>query len=751
MRFVRYILPLLAASGLVASGRPGLPDPSTARAQAALARLPLRFERNAGQWNSAVRYAAHGDGYSVMFTAAGPSIVLAEGQRVDLALLGGNAAPEIEGQNRVPQRTDYFIGAKDKWRTSVPVFSRIVYRGVYPGIDVAYYGSASCIEYDFQIAPGADPSDIRLHVYGADRVSVGEQGDLTIDAGGSQLLQKLPAVYQSDPRTGDRRIVEGSYRVLGSNEVGFRLAKYDRAKPLVIDPLLVYSSYWGGTAADQVNAVKAGPNGQLYIVGRTLTSDLVATVANYAAQNVRVYLNDMFILVLDTTAAGNYSTVYLSYLGGTGDDYPTAMDLDYLGNLYITGYTTSGDFPMAGNSVQITPLSTTSNAFAVEFNPAAAGTDALVYSTYVGGSLDNRAYGIAAGGNGLIYLIGSTNSVDFPVTANAYSSVLWGSQDAFLCKIDTGTALMAYATYIGGEDIDDGRAIAVDARGRVFFAVATQSASFPLGYLPGEFPYRTTLAGVRNTVVGLIDMTKSGNPSLVFDSYFGGTSIDEVQRIAVTPNGNVVLTGYTLSQDFPVTPDALQHAPHGGSDVFVTVVNMAPPTPSQFLVYSTYLGGSGDDVAYDVAADTAGNIYLAGYTMSPDFPTTPDAVVSHYGNGIDIFVVKLQPGVSGTKGMLFSTYIGDVGLHVPTCLTLGYSGQVFVGGYTNLGLPAAGANANVYAGGYSDGFVLALAQLAGQPVPTAVSAAPSRLQPPATPEQKRSSPDHPGSVNSDRR
>ena len=631
------------------------------------------------------------------------------------------------------------------------MFSRLVYRDVYPGIDVAYYGNASSIEYDFQIAPGADPSSIRLHVYGADRVSIGEQGDLTIAAGGSQLLQKLPAVYQADPRTGERRMVEGSYQLLGPDEVGFRLANYDRAKPLVIDPYLVYSSYWGGTAADQINAVKAGPNGLLYVVGKTLTSDLVATVANYSALNVRVYLNDLFILVLDTTATGNYSTNYLSYLGGTGDDNPTSMDLDYLGNLYITGYTTSADFPMAGNSVETSPLSPTSNAFVVEFNPSAAGSDALVYSTFLGGSLDNWGYGIAAGGNGLIYVIGSTTSVDFPVTANAYSAVLWGPQDAFLCKIDTGTALLAYATYLGGEDIDDGRAITVDASGHVYFAVGTQSTQFPLGYRPGEFPYRTTSVGVRNTVVGMMDMTQTGNPSLVFDSYFGGTDVDEVQKIALAANGNLLVTGYTLSQDFPVTIDAFQHVPHGASDIFVTEVNLAPPTPSAFLVYSTYLGGSDADVAYDIAGDTAGNIYLTGYTTSTDFPITPDALVSQWGQGVDLFVTKLRPGVSGLKALLFSTYIGDQGFHVGTCLTLGYSGQVFVGGYTNLGLPAAGANANVFGGGYSDGFVLALTQLAGQPVPSAVSAAPSRLQIPAIPDLKRNAaPDHPGSVTLDK-
>lgn len=715
---------------------------ATARAQTTLTRLPLRFEANLGQWNPAVRYAARGDRYSVLLTAAGPSLAFGGARRVDLSLDGSNPAPEIDAAGRSPVRTDYFIGSKDRWRTNVPLFSRVVYRGVYPGIDVAYYGNASRLEYDFRLEPGADPSAIRLRIDGADGVTVGKEGDLVIETASGQLLQKLLSIYQADPRTGVRRPVRGRYALLAPHLVGFRVDRYDRSRPLVIDPYLVYSSYWGGQAADQINAVKVDARGLLYLVGSTLSVDLPVTGSAYAptlneVNEVSAY--DVFIAVLDTTAAGDYSLQYLSYLGGSGDDFATGMDLDASGNLYIVGTTASPDFPMTGASVQAIEVSPTHNAFVAEFNPSAFGKDALLYSTYLGGSTDNYGQGIAVGPNGMIYVIGSTTSSDFPVTASAYAAVLYGPRDAFLCEIDPYNSALVYSTYLGGEDVDDGRAIAVGANGLVYFAITTDAQLFPLGWQPGGGPYRTTLQGVEDAIVGVMDMTQFGNPSLVYDTYFGGSDLDEVQKIAVDASGKLLVTGYTFSQDFPVTPDAVQPMPAGNGDAFVALVDPLNLDRLAFLTYSTYLGGSDGDVTYDVASDTDGNIYVAGYTLSPDFPVTSDAIQAAYGGGIDLFVTKLKPGVGGVKGVLFSTFIGGLGNHVPTGLAIGADGTVYVVGYTTVGLPAAGDNSRLYAGGATDGFVLAISQLAGQSAQPLRGSAPRapRLDPP---NQRRAPP-----------
>ena len=704
---------LFASAASLLAGTPAR-DAAAPKVQAAMARLPLRFEANQGQWNPAVRYAAHAQQYAVLLTAAGPALSFGGYARVDLALDGSNRAPEIDALDQTAGLTNYFVGSRERWRAGVPNYSRVRYRDVYPGIDVVYYGNDSRLEYDFLLEPGADPGAIRLRFQGADRVGITPQGDLLVECAGGQLVQKRPFIYQRDPRAGTRRQIEGRYVRLADGAVGLRVDGYDRTRPLVIDPFLVYSSYFGGAAADQINAVKIDSKGLLYVVGRTVTSDLVATAGTYSGINQAVGTDDIFIMVLDTTASGNFAVQYLSYLGGTSEDAPAAMDIDAAGNLYIVGTTASIDFPMVGGTpLQNVNPSASNNVFVVEFNPTlAAGLSALVYSTYLGGSLDNFGNGIAVDHAGKIYVIGSTTSTDFPVSDGAYAGVLSGPQDAFLCEIDTTSATAVYSTYLGGEGIDDGRAIAVAPNGLIYFAITTDSTEFPLSIAP----YRSALQGVEDAVVGVVDTTQYGGNSLVYDTYFGGSDLDEVRKLSFDANGRVLLTGFTFSTDFPVTPDAVQKTPGGNGDVFVSVVD--PAHPEAFLVYSTYLGGSQGEVAYDIAGDASGSVYVTGYTLSADFPVTFDAPQLQWGGGIDIFVAKLKPGVSGTAGLQFSTYLGGLGTHVASCFTLGLDGTVYVGGYTNLGLPSAGSSARLYGGGSTDGFVLALTQLAGQPLGT---------------------------------
>jgi hypothetical protein len=709
----------LASAVSLLAGAPAR-DVAAPQVQAAMARLPLHFEANQGQWNSAVRYAAHAQQYTVLLTAAGPALSFRGGRRVDLAFDGSNRAPEIEALEKTAVETNYFVGSKERWRTGVSNYARIRYRGVYPGIDVIYYGDDSRLEYDFLLEPGADPAAIRIRFQGADRAGVTPQGDLRVECAGGQLIQKRPFLYQRDPRGGTRRQIEGRYVRLADGAVGLRVGGYDRTKPLVIDPYLIYSSYWGGAAADQVNAVKIGPQGLLYVVGRTETSDLVSTANAYQGASKAAGSDDLFIMVLDTT--NNFALDYLSYLGGSGEDAPAAMDMDASGNMYIVGATTSSDFPIT-SSVTVAPLqdtipSSTNSAFLVEFNPALSSVLQLIYSTYLGGSLDNVANGVSLDRAGNIYVIGSTDSTDFPVTDGAYSGVLSGDQNAFLCEINTNSATAIYSTYLGGEAVDTGNTIAVASNGLVYFGITTNSKEFPLSIAP----YRPSLPGVENIVIGVMDMTQFGPNSLLYDTYFGGSDLDEVRKLSFDASGRVLLTGFTFSPDFPITRDAAQATPGGNGDVFVSVVD--PSHPEAFLVYSSYLGGSQGEVAYDIAGDAAGSIYVTGYTLSPDFPVTFDAPQLKWGGGIEVFVARLMPGIAGTAGLRFSTYLGNQGIHVAYSFSLGTDGAVYVGGYSTLGLPAAGSNANVYAGGSSDGFVLALAQLAGQPVETNRKSAP---------------------------
>jgi hypothetical protein len=721
MRLSRFGLIVMSAASLLAA-RPS--DTGKQRAEAALASLPLRFEANQGQWKPAVRYATHGGRYAIALTQAGPAISFADSHRVDLRLEGSNRASEIEPLERAPGRTSFFVGSKDRWRGDVPAYSRVRYREVYPGIDVVYYGVGGVLEYDFELAPGADPSAIRLRFQGADRASIAANGDLRVECPGGVLTQKLPFIYQRDAKTGERRRVDGRYIPLADGAVGLRLDAYDRSRPLVVDPVLVYSSYWGGGAQTQVNCATLDSDGLLYVVGNDYGSDLTATSDSYETLNTAVGAYEIVLVVLDTTAAGDYAPKYITYLGGSGNDLPNSVITDNVGNIFIVGSTTSSDFPMVGNSVQATAPSVTSSVFVAEMHPSFAGTDGLVYSTYLGGSKDNFGQGIVEDANGFVYVIGTTSSTDLPVTDAAYSGILNNdanntySYDAFLVKLDLSSTTPVYESYLGGDGNDEGAGILLAPNGLVYFAINTDSTNFPLT----ASPYSGSFHGWQDIVVGAFDMNQTGADCLVYDTYFGGSSPNWLSKIALDRSGRVMMTGYTFSSDFPVTGDAAQGSYGGNGDAFVSIVD--PLQPQAFLVYSTYLGGSDGDAAFDIAGDAGGSVYVTGYTYSWGFPITADAIQPAWSPGSDVFVTKILPGVGGYGGIQFSTFLGDpnykndgaTGINAATALVLGPDGRVFVGGISDGTLPVVGDNTTPYGGSTSTGFVLAISQLAGQPV-----------------------------------
>jgi hypothetical protein len=705
LRLSRFAL-FIGASSLLAAGRPAGSDLTVERAKAALAQLPLRFEANQGQMGPAVRYSAHAGGYDLFLTKNGPSLAfrtagpVPQSRRVDISLLNSNRAPAIEALDRFQTRTDFFRGNRADWRTNVPSYSRVRYRAVYPGVDVVYYGNQNQLEYDFVLQPGADPNAIRMKFSGDGHLSLSLEGDLVLESGDARIVQKKPFIYQDDPKTSVRRQVAGGYTLLGHNLVGLRLDHYDRTRTLVVDPTLTYVTYLGGPGVDMINAVKLGPKGLLYITGQTDTNALPGF--GYASSTTG--LTDIWVCVLDTT--NGFGLVYASYLGGTNLDIPLALDVDSAGVMYLTGTTTSTDFPVTDNAFQKTGAGATVDSFVVKLDPSQADKAALVYSSYLGGLTgDDRGNGIAVDSKGLIYIIGTTKSTDFPVTASAYAGVIFGTQDAFLSQVDPNAGTLVYSTYMGGEDLDYGKAILVGPTGLVYFAASTLSTQFPMA----GYSYNGSSFGFQDIIVGVMDMTQSGVASLVWSTYLGGSGNDEVNAIAFDAKGNILVTGYTLSPDYPVTPDAMQHSYAGNADTFVSVLD---PTKSflSSLVYSTFLGGSHTEVGYGVGADSAGNIYVTGYTLSPDFPTA-NAIQPGWAGGIDIFLTKFRPGVAGAGAVQYSTYLGLSSIYVPTALAVGPDGTAYVVGYAQIGLPST-YNA-LQGGGFAgavDGFLLAVGQ-----------------------------------------
>jgi hypothetical protein len=673
--------------------------------RAALERLPLRFEANQGQWSPDVRYLARGGSVKVALTDRGPSLRLPGTGRVDMVLEGAGR-PRIEPLEPLAARTDYFIGDRSNWHTGVASFARVRYAQVYRGIDAVYYGHDGRLEYDFLLAPGADAGAIRMKFRGADKLRITPEGDLEVSAGGTTVIEKRPTVRQGDVA------IAGGYVLLSRDVAAFRLGRYDRSRALVIDPLLVYSTYVGGNGNDNVTAVRLTPGGLLYVTGSTDSTNMPYINGAYSNE-IWTSSTNVFLAILDTTAAGGYQPTYFGYIGGYDTDIPLAMTVDAQGDAYICGSTSSTTFPMIGNSlyatfpVPATASSTTTNngltqTFIMELNPALYGEVSLLYSTFLGGTLGNtygNAIDLDAAGN--IYLVGTTLSGDFPVTPNAYQNTLWGGQDTFLIEFNMNSTTPIYSTFLGGELDDDGRGVAVAANGLVYMAATTGSTEFPMA----GYSYQGSSAGSYDVILAVLDPTQFGTESLIYATYLGGSASEEVRGMAVDGNGNVLLTGYTLSTDFPVTADAAQPANAGSADIFVAVVN--PFTP-QFLLYSTFLGGSDSEVGYAIGADAQNNLYVTGYTLSQDLPVTANAPLPIYPGGVDIVAAKIVPHVAGPSGFGYVTYFGSESISSGQTLAVGPDGTLYFAGFTGGGITTTSDawQGGGYGGGETDGFVV---------------------------------------------
>jgi hypothetical protein len=472
----------------------------------------------------------------------------------------------------------------------------------------------------------------------------------------------------------------------------------------------------GGQATETMAGMKIR-KGLLYIVGSTGSGDW----AQKSTDNPYNSEIDGFIEIINISTPGNYTLTYFSYLGGSGNDYPLGMDVDIPGFVYLAGYTTSTDYPTQGNvltgmvqgNTDLQAGNATANAgFLSKVDPNAAGTgSSLVFSTFLNGTLGNdQAEGIAVGANGIAYVIGTTKSADFPITANAYAASLYGPSDCFLAQVDTTNDLLLYSSFFGSELDDDGKAIALGTNGLVYFAGSTDGKQFPVA---GP-AYNVNSSGNYDVVLGAFDLTQSGVNTLVYGTYFGGSDIDEVNAIALDAQGRMILTGFTLSSDFPITAlTAVQATNQGNGDVFVSLVDLSKPA-SGFLLYSTFLGGDNGDVGYGVAADSAGYLYVTGYTMSSDFPIA-NAIQPTWGGGVNLFIARINPAIAGLEALSYSTYVGLDNTMVGCCVAVGPDGSLFVGGYTEGYLPLLPAYTPlqpVYGGGSSDDFLLVLSPAA---------------------------------------
>jgi hypothetical protein len=680
---------------------------ASARLRESYGKLPLSFEANQGQMNEEVKFLSRGKGYTMFLTSGGAVMALRPSGKENkqsgdvretepasreremqsgrsavlrMKLVGANRVTRVAGREQLPGKSNYFIGNdSSKWRIDVPNYGRVEYESVYPGVDLVYYGHQGELESDFIVAAGADAGAIRLRIEGARRMRINREGDLELKIDGGKVVLGKPVVYQKSEGETENRIIAGRYTVKARGEIGFVVASYDKREPLIIDPVLRYSTYLGGSGDDIGNGIAVDAADNAYVIGTTSST-------NFPTENPLAGASaggqDVFVTKLN--AAGN-ALVYSTYLGGSGADYGYAIAVDADGNAYVTGETDSTNFPTSS------PFQTANggngDAFVTKLN---ATGNSLIYSTYLGGSTYDAGAGIAVDATGNAYVTGSAYSTDFP-TVNPFQASSGGSLDAFVTKLNAAGNALVYSTHLGGSGADYGQGIAVDAEGNAYVAGYTYSKDFPT-----VNPFQPTLNGLINAFVTKLDGVGNG---VFYSTYLGGNNADFGQGIAIDAAGNAYVTGTTESVDFP-TMNAFQATYGGDADVFVTKLN----TAGSALVYSTYLGGNGTngDGAYGIAVDTAGNAYVTGYTSSTNFPTA-SASQANLAGADDAFVAKLNP--TG-KALLYSTYLGGTTNDYGRGIALDAAGNAYVtGGTSSTNFPTMNPFQASF-GGTEDAFVV---------------------------------------------
>jgi hypothetical protein len=672
---------------VVAPVSASLGDPKTQmRILGSYGKLPLSFEANRGQaGDGQAGFLSRTSRYSLFLTADEAVLELngktAVTRQANIAAFGhpskpgsdesksavlrmklcnANAAAWAAGIDELPGTSNYFIGNDPaKWRTNVPTYARVKYAGIYPGIDLVYYGNQAQLEYDFVVRPEADPRVIRIRLEGAKKLRR-EHGDVVMATAAGDVHLRYPHLYQDVD--GNKHTVAGEYIIEGKNQVRFRVGSYDRGKPLVIDPVLAYSTYANEDSGVYGMAMDA--MGNAYIIGLTPARgrDVVLTKLNADASAI----------------------LYTSYLGGTADEYAPAIAVDSVGNAYLTGSTQSTDFPTK-NAIQSTNHGYY-DAFVTKLNPDGSS---LAYSTYVGGSGGDYGASIAVDNAGNAYVTGLAGSSDFPV-ANALQPVALGQGDAFVAKINASGRAFIYSTYLTGTSLDYASGVVADSSGNAYVIGATDSADFPT--VNALQPYH----GGRDAFVTKINANGS---AYVFSTFLGGSGEEDSGAIALDSGKNVYVVGATTSSDFP-TKNPIQATNAGLWDVFLAKINAR----GNVLLYSTYLGGSGNERAYaqlfggygaGIGVDPAGNSYITGGTESNDFPLL-NAIQSTFGGVSDAFVAGIN--ASGDS-LIYSTYFGGVGVESVAGLAVDPRGSAYVAGSTTGSLPITPAAADRSNGG----------------------------------------------------
>lgn len=606
--------------------------------------LGARFEENVGQADSRVRFVSRSKGRALFLTDLDAVLVLrrdgAASETIRLTFPGARFTAAPAGGEPLSGRTNYFLGRDPrKWRTGVAAYGSVRYAGVYPGIDLVYHGRQGSLEYDFEVARGADPGRIVLAFEGLSDLGLDGDGNLVLATAAGRVVQRRPVAWQE--RGGIRTPVSVAYVVEGSARARLALGRHDPALPLTIDPVLSYSSYLGGALGDSGLAVAVDAAGNTYLAGQTDSLDFPVTPG--AAQPANAGGTDAFVAKIGPSGG---TLEFATYLGGSSADTGNGVAVGPGATVFVAGETASIDFPTTAGAFQASNPGRRAG-FVAKLD-ASGGT--LVYSTYLGGAATARCNAIAVDPAGEAYVVGRTDSADFPTTAGVVFPVYRGGQfDAYVSKLNAAGTGLVYSTFMGGGGNDALFGIALGPGNTACVAGGSDSTDYPT--TPSAYQ-----AVVQDTDPVVTKLDASG-ASLVYSTFLGGSSdMERANAIAVDPSGLLCVAGFTPSADFP-TKNAAQPVKGGANDEWTARFN-----PSAFgdasLVYATFIGGAGNDRANGIAVDAGGNAWVVGQTSdAANFPLV-DPIQAAYGGGAsDAVVTRISP--SGAIG--FSTLLGGSG------------------------------------------------------------------------------------------
>jgi hypothetical protein len=686
--------------------------------------LPLYFEANPDR----TEFLSRGSGSQFLITAEGAQIALRNGTgksaTARMSFDGGNGRAAIRGDGELAGKINYLIGSdSSKWQTGLPTFSKVQVSGIYPGIDLVFHGNQQQLEYDFAIAAAANPADIKIHFDGVDKIFIAPGGELVLKMGAGDIRQPKPEIYQTVGST--RKVISGDYKILDARTVTFDIGRYDHALPLVIDPLLSFSSYFGLNLGTTAWAIVRDTNNFTYITGQTYSKQFFSKGAfqtNFAGGTLA---GDAFVAKFGDPAT---NLIYLTYLGGSSDDAAYAIAVDSNSHAFIAGITTSTNFPVTnaipGHATNNAVIDKNvgrypSEAFITELS---ADGSSLVYSTYFGGNAADGAYGIALDSADNAYITGFTYSTNFPVYPDAASVLqshlactnsFYLNANAFVAEIPNGcNTNPVYSSYLGGTNFDTGRAIAVDANNYVYVTGYTASTNFPVTNAPNNFftnfPALEHLNGSTNspnrtpfdafvTKFPPLSSSPSNLSQLVYSTFLGGTNADQANGIAVDSAGKAFVTGWTTSPNFPV----VSNVPAGLFSFVSTNANLSVVATNVFLteissngaqiLNSAVFGGFRWDVGNGVVLDSADDVFVVGTATSTNFPSVNTFnTLSHTNSGgLDVFVTGIKADWSAAY---YSVLIGGKQDEQGYGIALDSATNVYITGYTaSTNFPTANA------------------------------------------------------------